>query len=107
GRFLLNGSDTHALPQRIPGQTYSASFDCIVPKAAYDAHARLRPSLYGHGLFGSPSEVEAGNVEDMANEHGMLECATEWYGMAETDVPDAVAALQDLSLFPTLVDRVQ
>jgi hypothetical protein len=37
----------------------------------------------------------------------MMECATDWYGMAESDIPNAVADLSDLSNFPTLVDRVQ
>jgi hypothetical protein len=93
----------YGTPRKIPGATYHAKFICIIPKGGH----LLRPSLYGHGLFGSADEVEAGNVEDMAARHHMLECATNWYGMAEADVPNAVADLADLSNFDTLVDRVQ
>ena len=43
----------------------------------------------------------------MADEHGMLYCATDWFGMASFDIPNAVIALNDLSRFPLLTDRVQ
>jgi len=60
--------------------------------------------MYGHGLLGSHLEVDAGNIVDMSNEHNALYCATKWAGFSEDDVGTAVAALQDLSTFPTLVD---
>ncbi|HEX6460250.1 MAG TPA: hypothetical protein VF032_15120 [Thermoleophilaceae bacterium] len=96
------GSDT---PLRLPGNTMAANFDCIIPRAAADAPARA--SLYGHGLFGSASEVTAGNVESMANEHDFVFCATDWVGMAEADLPNAFSALADLSRFNTIPDRMQ
>jgi hypothetical protein len=96
------GSDT---PLRLPGNTMAANFDCIIPRAA--ANAPARASLYGHGLFGSASEVTAGNVEAMANEHDFVFCATDWVGMAETDLPNAFSALADLSRFNTIPDRMQ
>jgi hypothetical protein len=43
----------------------------------------------------------------MANEHGFTFCATDWIGMATTDVPNALVTEADLSGFPTLADRVQ
>ena len=46
-----------------------------------------RISLYGHGLLGSHSEVEAGNVRAMATEHNMVFCATDWWGLAQGDTP--------------------
>lgn len=105
GKFVLKpglyGTPVqNPLPQR-------AKFICVIPNVAYGKHRQLRPSLYGHGLFGSADEVEAGNVETMAQTHGMLECATNWYGMATSDVPNALADLADLSNFATLGDRVQ
>jgi hypothetical protein len=107
GKFVLS-SGLYGTPQRIPGVMQHAKFICIVPNSAYSKKPHLlRPSLYGHGLFGSADEVEAGNVEDMAARHHMLECATNWFGMATADVPNAVADLGDLSNFSTLVDRVQ
>jgi hypothetical protein len=43
----------------------------------------------------------------MADNKGMLYCATDWTGMATADVPNAVIALNDFSRFPFLTDRVQ
>ena len=64
-------------------------------------------SLYGHGLLGSLSEVEAGNVEAMANEHNVTFCATDWFGFANQNLPNVLLILQDLSRFNTLVDQTQ
>ncbi len=88
-----------------------ASFICNIPRAALPSAAGpavpARASLYGHGLLGSNDEVNAGNVKAMANEHNFVFCATKWIGMAEEDVPNAIAILQDLSEFPSLTDRLQ
>jgi hypothetical protein len=103
GKFILKSkSGLYGTPERMPVMQH-AKFICVVPKGKHS----LRPSLYGHGLFGGADEVEAGNVEDMARRHHMLECATNWFGMATADIPNAVADIADLSLFETLVDRVE
>ena len=102
-RFLID--DATGMPTQIPGNTMSAPFVCNIPHAAAQSPARL--SLYGHGLFGSASEVGAGNVDAMAAEHDIAFCATDWAGMATTDVPNVATILVDLSNFPTLADRVQ
>jgi hypothetical protein len=98
-----------SLPARIPGNSHSANFICNIPRSAVDGSAvrPARPSLYGHGLFGSADEVNAGNVKSMANEHNFVFCATDWIGMSTADIPNAGTILADLSRFPTLVDRVQ
>jgi hypothetical protein len=100
GQFLL-GPD--GLPRRLPGNTALYDFTCNIPRRT----GRLRPALYGHGLFGSQSEVGSGPQQDMGVEHGILYCAVDWNGMATQDVPNAVTVLQDLSRFPTLVDHVE
>jgi hypothetical protein len=133
-RFLYPPGSTQSLPvlQPIPGNTITARFRCIVPKVAM-VNGGARVSLYGHGLFGSRGEVEQGQLQDMANEHNFVFCATEWIGMAcsdvtdptdpqgllgealagnlpqspNCDVPNVVTILHDLSNFPTLADRVQ
>ena len=106
-RFVL-GPDGLPIHQPTP---QTASFKCMIPRAALaDAMATAvtgRPSLYGHGLLGSRNEVTAGNVKDMANEHNFIFCATDWIGMSNEDIGTAVATLQELSLFPTLTDRLQ
>lgn len=108
GEFALDPTNPDATPTQTPGQTYSANFQCEVPRVGLEgAGVRLRPVEYGHGLFGGAGEVAASPQKDMASRFGMLYCATDWYGMASADVPDALADLQNLSLFPTLVDRVE
>ncbi len=102
-RFHL-GRD--GLPVRLPGNTTQATFICNIPRSATPA-APARPSLYGHGLFGDAGEVGAENVEQLGNDHDVLVCASDWVGMAEEDVPNALTALTDLSRFPTLADRLQ
>jgi hypothetical protein len=88
-----------------------ASFICNIPRAALPAGTAAataaRAAIYGHGLLGSNDEVNAGNVEDMANEHNFVFCATKWIGMADEDVSNAIGILQDLGKFPTLTDRLQ
>jgi len=106
-RFQLgpDGLPAHQGPPQV------ASFICNIPRSALAtgtaAAVAARPSLYGHGLLGSNDEVDAGNVEAMANEHNFVFCATKWIGMADEDIPNAIGILQDLSKFPTLTDRLQ
>ena len=109
GQFALDPSNPDAVPSQVGGQTYQANFICNVGKTAFNdpSHPRMRPVEYGHGLFGGAGEVSSGPQRTMADEHGMLYCATDWTGMASADVPNAVIALNDLSRFPLLTDRVQ
>ncbi len=96
-------------PTQIPGNTQTTAFICNIPRAAVDGAGvqPRRPSLYGHGLLGSPDEVNAGNVQDMSNEHDFVFCATRWSGMADEDIGNAIAILGNFALFPSLTDRLQ
>jgi hypothetical protein len=105
GKFMLTPG-LYGTPTRTP-IAQRATFICLIPKVAYRKHQQLRASLYGHGLFGSATEVDASNVEAMAQHHGVLECATDWYGMSKDDIPNALLDLADLSNVSTLVDRVE
>src|SRR3954463_313361 len=107
GQFALDPTNPDAMPSQTPGQTYRANFICNVGRTAYENQTLMRPVEYGHGLFGGADEVNSGPQKTMADEHGMLYCATDWTGMATADVPNAVIALNDLSRFPLLTDRVQ
>jgi hypothetical protein len=105
GKFNL-GSD--GLPKQIPGNIDPAPFECEIPRQQIDGDVpAARPSLYGHGLLGTADEVEAGNVEAMANEHNFVFCATDWQGMSTPDAANVLGILNDLSKFPTLADRTQ
>ena len=96
-------------PQRAPGNTALANVICTIPQSAVLGAdpPRARPGLYGHGLLGGGTEVGAGNVQAMGQEHGFVWCATDWIGMSTTDVPNVLKLLQDLSSFNTLADRIQ
>ena len=94
-------------PSQVLGQTYQASFMCVVGRTNYDSRRLVRPVDYGHGLFGSYTEVALSPQEEMANREGMMYCATEWSGWSNSDVPDAVLAISNLSNFKILADRGQ
>jgi hypothetical protein len=94
-------------PSQIGHQTYQSNFICVVGRTAFEHQQTMRPAEYGHGLFGGASEVYASPQEEMANREGMLYCATDWFGFASADVPNAVLALSNLSFFPILIDRTE
>ena len=100
-------ADPDATPSQVPGQTYQAGFICVAGRSGFDQQQPLRPVEYGHGLFGSNSEVTSSPQEEMANREGMLYCATDWFGWSSADIPDALVALADLSNFKILTDRGQ
>jgi hypothetical protein len=103
-RFLHSPAD-NPIPTRLPGNTMQANFVCNIPRGA--AAEPGRPLLYGHGLFGDATEVDSSSRVDLAAEHDFVMCATDWVGMAEGDVGNAIRVLQDLSNFPTIPDRMQ
>ncbi|HEV3002003.1 MAG TPA: hypothetical protein VGW75_14770 [Solirubrobacteraceae bacterium] len=103
GQFrYLPGSDG-LVPLQLPGNTAVIDFTCNIPRHT----GTLRPALYGHGLLGSQSEINQGQLKDLGAEHGFLFCATDWNGMAFKDIPTVLQILQDLSRFPALTDHVQ
>jgi hypothetical protein len=104
--FHYSSSRPDALPTQIKGNVATALFECIIPSSAGNP-TPARISLYGHGLLGSRSEVHAGNVQDMAIEHNMVFCATDWWGLADMDTAYDITALNDLNNFPAVVDRLQ
>ena len=104
--FHYSSGSPDALPTQIPGNVATAQFECIIPSSATPSNP-ARISLYGHGLLGSHSEVESGNVEAMATEHNIVFCATDWWGLAAGDELFDAAATGNLNLFPVVVDRLQ
>jgi hypothetical protein len=103
GQFQLDSRD---LPTR--NGSWDANFDCIIPRVAVDGTpSPARPSLYGHGLFGSASEVGSAAQRDLANSHNFVLCATDEIGMSNSDLPTALSITSDVSGFPKLADRLQ
>ncbi len=104
GRFSLDRRDR---PRRMG--TTTAKFYCNIPRSALDSASapKARISLYGHGLLGRATEIDAGNVKSMSNEHNFVFCATPWAGFAAEDVPHIITVLSDFSRFNTVADRMQ
>jgi hypothetical protein len=106
--FQLGGN---GLPSRNSGNDWTANFDCIIPRTAADPSpppVRGRPAIYGHGLFGSASEVFNADIQqELANAYGFVLCATDEIGMSNSDVGNTAGILLDLSKFPQLADRLQ
>ncbi|MGE5156485.1 MAG: hypothetical protein ACM3JP_03195, partial [Betaproteobacteria bacterium] len=112
GHFNL---DSNGLPQQ--NGTMTARFTCNIPLSAvtetspgsgvWNVDHQVRPSMYGHGLFGDYTEVHTTNVRQLGYDEGVLTCATDFTGMMEDDVGTAVGALQDLSKFQALPDGLQ
>ncbi|MCU1590183.1 MAG: hypothetical protein JWP11_1439 [Frankiales bacterium] len=110
GSFAYAPTDLdQTTPLQIPGNVSTAKFTCKVPRRVFDSATleKVRPSLYGHGLFGGQSEVGQGQVSDMVQEHGFMYCATDWEGMATVDISAAAQADADMDRFPALTDHVQ
>jgi len=99
-RFALDAS---GLPQRQPNP-FTATFTCNLPR---NDGGPARVSLYGHGLLGDQSEVNGSLVRSISATYNIAYCATDWIGMADEDVNNAIAILGNLSLFPSLADRLQ
>jgi hypothetical protein len=108
GSFQLG---PNGLPSRNGGNDWTANFDCIIPRSAVDPSPPPvpgRPAIYGHGLFGSASEVFNADIQqELANTYGFVLCATDEIGMSGSDVGHTAAILSDLSKFPDLADRLQ
>ena len=104
GSFRFN---KRGLPRRTG--VMSAPFVCNIPRSALDPASPqpARVALYGHGLLGRASEIDAGNVKSMSNEHNFVFCATPWAGFSAEDVPHIVTVLGDFSGFNTVADRMQ
>jgi hypothetical protein len=103
GTFQLDPAGTP-----LQNGTWAANFDCIVPESVVTGPAgQARPSLYGHGLFGSAGEVGSSPQRALSQEHRIVHCATDEIGMSQADLPVVAGALQDLSRFPAIPDRLQ
>jgi hypothetical protein len=104
--FHYSSNKADAPPTQIAGNLATASFECIIPSSAGNP-TPARISLYGHGLLGSHTEVANADVQAMAIEHNIVFCATDWWGLANADTPFDASASANLSVFETVVDRLQ
>ncbi|HTE64101.1 MAG TPA: hypothetical protein VK631_27340 [Solirubrobacteraceae bacterium] len=110
GKGFHRGAD--GLPAQKPGNTYAAFFRCVVPRDVPAGGGRAL--LYGHGLLGSPldsSDSAQAELETLAHQQGFTVCGTYWSGLSAAngneDTGQAAAAIQDLSKFGAIADRLQ
>jgi hypothetical protein len=109
GAVLNNGNGAGSSPLPRQNGTLTARFICTVPTSAVKADGSTNPTrsaLYGHGLLGSAREV-LGAGSRFAEVSNTTYCATWWIGMSEDDAFTVLTALQDMSKFRTLPDRLQ
>lgn len=110
---LVYASDDQTPVINPASPTQQFGFQCEIPRTAVgsltDPDTWLRPAtptLYGHGLLGSKSEVGGGSTRRL-REQNFMHCAIDWIGMSTRDVPSVITFLLDMSLFATLPDRAQ
>jgi hypothetical protein len=109
GSVLANGDGPGASPIPTRNGTYTARFICTVPTSAINPDGTANPTrmmLYGHGLLGSAREV-FGASSRYASVANVTTCGTWWIGMSEEDIPVVLTALQDMSAFRSIPDRLQ
>jgi hypothetical protein len=85
-----SGDGARAMPTRLEGKErvgWVARIPCSVLSRAGQSAFVLQ---YGHGLFGSRDEINAGYLSNLANQNGWILVALDWAGMAQFDVPQAI-----------------
>lgn len=98
-------------PDGMPQQNGFATAEFLVniPRSAVAggvAHPS-RPSVYGHGLFGSRNEANAGHLQAFSNQVNIMFGATDWIGMSDPDREIVTRWINNLSFFPRIPDRLQ
>jgi hypothetical protein len=110
GKGFHRGAD--GLPEQKPGNTYAAFFRCVIPRDVPAGGGRAL--LYGHGLLGNPLDSRdsaQAQLKTLAHQQGFTVCGTYWSGLSAADggedTAQAAAAIQDLSKFGAITDRLQ
>jgi hypothetical protein len=100
------GSLLNLGPDGVPVRngTFTARFLCNVPESAVSGGS-ARAVVYGHGLLGRAEEING--FGEFANSDNIVFCATDEIGMASEDIPTALAISGNISVFPTMPDRLQ
>ena len=103
--YYYSSNTIDSLPQQ--NGTIESPFVCNISVATMNGTEPGHLVQYGHGLLGAHTEINAGNVRAMSNEHNVVHCATKWAGMSEDDIGNAVVSLGDFSNFDSMADRLQ
>jgi hypothetical protein len=90
----------------IASGTYTADFTCSLPEEGIE-NGESVPVVYGHGLLGGSDEAASSQVQHTAAENNSVYCGTDGIGLAEEDVEFDIQVLGNISLFPSVADRLQ
>lgn len=77
--------------------TAEAAFLVSVPKSLRDASEMGRPLFYGHGFFGSRTELDGDLTQTISSHLKTVMIAIDWWGMSSADI---VSLVNDLSADP-------
>lgn len=78
-----------------------------IPHSAVDGNSNPHDLLiYGHGLLQSGTEVRSSALSRLANGHNAILFATDWTGMSDSNLVDAINALNDPSRFEFMADQL-
>ena len=104
--------DAAGAPAQRAGNVYTAFFRCVIPRGLPAAGGRAL--LYGHGLLGRPldsGDSAQGQLKTLAAQKGFTVCGTYWSGLSaangDEDTLQAAAAIQEISRFGKITDRLQ
>jgi hypothetical protein len=104
--FHYTSLNPDAVPTQPAGTAATAAFECVLPSST-GADSPARIALYGHGFLGTRAEVESPWVEQLALEHDIAFCATDWWGLSAPDLSFLIQSLRDVNELPVTVDRIQ
>ena len=105
GSIFVNGPDGLPVQQGI----YTALFTCIVPRTAAGQTADPEPGravLYGHGIFGSHTQVTGGRFQAQGAAYNMVFCGTTTIGYSD-DPPTILNNFQEMTRVQNQADRSQ
>jgi len=97
--------DAHGHPVHQAGHTDQANFVCEIPKAATARHP-ASVGIYGHGLFGSATEVTVGSVPPFSDAYDYSFCGTDWVGLSKGTLGLALSVTSNFGNFPALADNL-
>ena len=102
--FSAMVTDSSGSPMINGNLTWTANFICVMPSTVQVGGPAL-PTVYGHGLLGSASEVEGGSFSAGVADD-LMGCATDWVGMSSSDISNVARNLKDMSTWHTETDHM-
>jgi hypothetical protein len=90
--------------------TVEVPFLAIIPASVAErvraGGAPGRLEVYGHGLFGSRTEIDSGWHREHQNDLDLVTVAVDWWGMSFDDLARVTLSLQEFSSFDATPERL-